>query len=174
MKDFETVEMLSKKANVTLEQAKNALDRSEWDVLEAQKILDQEAAATNSQILSDAVVPQSGASDNTQSVSLSRLFGRFCGCAKKLIKKGMANDFIVNKGERNVVKMPVLVFVLLLILFTFPVIPIMIVGLFFGYGYSFGIGGFTGSALNGAMKKVANVTEQMKNDFKAGVDSTNC
>lgn len=174
MKDFETVEMLSKKANVTMEQAKLALEQSGWDVLEAQKVLDQDAAARNAQTLSIPVVPQSGNSDGAQSASFSRIFGRFCGRVKKLVKNGLENDFVVSKGERQTVKFPVLALVILLIAFTFPSCVLLVVGLFFGYSYSFSVSGVTGLALNGAMQKASSAAQQIKDDFKAGVDSTKC
>ncbi len=188
MKSYEMVEMLSEKAHVTLDKAKEALENSNWDMLDAaiyleKKSVEQSGTQAQSYNVQPVQIPNYQQNAQTQNdfnaqkkeskkeCSFSKAFGRFCGIVKNLFKDGMASSFIVTKSEKQIAEIPVAAFVILMICFFEILVPLMIVGLFFDFKYSFRGKGVEKITLNDVMQKASSVSEQMKSEFKAGMDS---
>ena len=128
---FEKVDMLRSRANVSYEDAKNALERSNGDVLEAMIILEREGRTS----YQGAGYANAGfAAEGCCKQSRSDSVGAKC---KSLFNKSTVNYIAIDRGTERILKVPVLAGVLML-LFAFPVTVIaIVVALFLDCKFSF-------------------------------------
>jgi hypothetical protein len=89
-------------------------------------------------------------------------FGNFC---LKVIRKGNTNYFEVLKGNESKALLPVSVLVLLLIFAFYITIPLIVIGLFFGFRYRFNGPDFNGNTVNNVMDSAADAAEKLKNSI---------
>lgn len=167
MTHYEMVELLREKANVSYEEAKDALETTDWDLLDAIVLLEREgktekasASCTTGQTEpEDAAEEPSGRSafkDN-----MKRLGSWLC----HLIEIGNRNSFIVARGKKEILQLPVTAFVLLLA-FSWPLtVCLLIVGLFIGCRYSFRGPQMGTETVNNVMDKVNDAAERMQAEF---------
>ena len=176
MDQLEKVEKIREKTGVTYEEAKAALDAAGGDVLDALVYLEsqgkikepevsvyttKEDESGNSDAFQQASQPYEAASKETFGDQVKK-FVKWCG---KLVKKGCENFFIISKGSEELATLPVLVIVLLLVFAFWLTVPVLVVGLFFGFKYSFR-GAITESVdVNTACEKAAEAAESIKQEF---------
>ncbi len=138
MEHFDMIEKLREKAGVTREEAADALNRADWDMLEALVLLEREGRIPplTSSVVTASPAPggQSGrmggaAGGTDRSVSvLERV--------KDIFLKSLAYSFIVRRGGREVLFVPVLIgIVIALASFRLSAIA-LVLGLCFGCRYS--------------------------------------
>lgn len=181
MTTLEQVEKLREMANISYDEAKTALDATNGDLLEAIIYLEKQGKVNpptgggyySSQKTSDA----NTGSDNDfcrekQNVkcdgretfgSFLKKVGKFC---MKLIRKGNANSFEVLKGEESKASASVTAFVLLLIFIPWITIPLLIIGLFFGFRYRFNGPDLGGNTVNDAMNSAADAAVNLKKSME--------
>lgn len=174
MDNFEKVEKLRERANVSYEDAKQALENSGWDILDAMIYLEKNGKVPKPEQSSyttqdkkvdidlDEEKCNSSFSDNM------KCFGKWLA---DMFEKGNNNSFCVENGRREVFRMPVTLLVVLLIFAFWIVVPLMIAGLFFNIRYQFK-GPDVHSVdidLNKAMDKAADAAENIKNEFDGAV-----
>lgn len=174
MDNFEKVEKLREHANVSYEEAKQALESSNWDILDAMIYLEQNGKvrgpeqssyttqAENVKIEIDDKECKSSFSDNM------RRFGKWC---QKWIEKGNNNSFCVEKDNQEIFRMPITLLIVLLIFAFWVVVPLLVVGLFFNMRYQFS-GPDVRSVdidFNRAMDGAADAAESIKNEFNNAV-----
>ena len=163
MEHFELVEKLRQKANVTYEEAKNALEHSDWDLLDALVLL--EGAGKINQEPSDSfTTKKEPAPERPAEQDLRGSFTRFFAYIAELINKANAINLDVCKNGKTSFSMPLTVLILLLIFMFWWVVPLMEVGLFLGFRYSFR-GHKVTSAVNKAMDKAAQTAETIKTNI---------
>jgi len=168
MDRIDKVEKLREKTGVSYEDAKAALEKSEWDLLDAIVLLEKEgkvteAAYSTKQEEAPKGERESQAEESSHNDGFER-FMKFCG---RVIHKGNTNHLhVMQRGERKM-SLPVTVFVLLLVIFPYITIPLLIIGLFFGFHYKF-VGADLGKegGLNKAMDKASKAAEAVKEEFK--------
>ena len=175
MDQLEKAEKIREKTGVTYEEAKAALDAAGGDILDALVYLENQGKVKEPEVsVYTTKEEDTGSSEAFQEASRSyesagkKTFGdhvknfiRWCG---KLVKKGCENFFIISKGGEELATLPVLVLLLLMLAF-WAVVPLMIVGLFFGFSYSFR-GAITESVdVNTACEKAAEAAENIKKEF---------
>ena len=73
--------------------------------------------------------------------------------------------FKVERNEKNMIRIPVTVFVILLVFLFEIVIPLMIIGLFLDCRYSFEGVGEVHVDVNKAMDRAADAADSIKSDF---------
>lgn len=148
---FEMTEWLSRKMHITLEAAKAALEASDWNMLTATHLLEQEAfrrrqelnevAATEApdeeprhdQSISEAHTTEKAEEGIEMKENGLKKVGR---AIMNLIAIGNRNRFAIHKGGEQLLEMPVTVLALLL-LFSFGTCAfLLVVGLFAGCRYS--------------------------------------
>jgi len=174
---MEQVEKLRTYADVTYEEAKNALERAEGDLLEALILLEKEGKTKGPQSGGRVVTREpekeqasqkagnGKEKEKRQGSSFSDLVGRFFRWLGVLIHKGNANMMAVERKGEKIIDLPLTILVLLLIFAFWFVIPLMIVGLFFSFRYSFH-GPDVGTVnVNKVMDDVASAAEGIKKDF---------
>ena len=170
MDNFEKVEKLREHANVTYEEAKQALENSNWDILDAMIYLEQsgkvhgpEQASYTTQAEKVKIEVDEKECKSTFSDNLKR-FGDWC---LGLIEKGNNNSFCVEHEDREIFRVPITLLVVLMFFSFWVVVPLLVIGLFFDMRYHFA-GPNVRSVdidINKAMDSAADAAESIKNEF---------
>lgn len=181
MTELEKVEKLREKADVSFAEAKEALDNSGGDILDALIYLEKQGRATvpagggffsgAGSYTERAQYSQRGESGpekrgETFSAMLKR-FGRFC---LRMLNKGNTNFLDATKDDALKFSCPVTAVVALVLLFHVIPISLFIISLFFGYRYHFRGEDLGRDSVNAVMDSASNVVNDVKNSF---VESTN-
>jgi len=191
MVTLEQVEKLRQYGNITYDEAKKALEEANGDILEAIIILEKlklieepenggyHNSMREQQNGKNHYQEQEGKtkSNEKNGTSFSELMGKVLRWTGGIINKGNRNHFEVIKGENKIITIPVTVLVLLLMFAFWIAVPLIVVGLFFGYRYMF-IGPELGKeSVNRAMNSAADAAENLKKEVKGekpnGEDSHN-
>ena len=184
MTELEKVEKLREKSNVTFAEAKEALDNTGGDILDALIYLERNGKVTEPAgggFYSGADMPvQDGQTPsgythhhNSQSGSgeefadLLKRFGAFC---LKMFNKGLTNYLEATKNEQHLFSCPVLIVILLGIFFFWVTIPLFVISLFCGFRYRFTGADLGRDSVNSVMNSAASVVEDVKRTF---AESTN-
>jgi len=179
MENFEKVEKIIEKTGVSYEDAKKVLEENNYDMLDAIIALERQGKV---------VTPKEGSytagagqdMENVQKFELAqRQYEKDCkknnfkeGCRKIadffkfIFKKSLEIEFCINKDGRCVAGVPVLVLVLLLLGFFWITLPLIVIGLFFGFSYSFTGVGKVILDVNDVCDKASQTAENIKNEFK--------
>ena len=120
MTQYEMVEKLADKMNVTLEDAKTALEAADWDMLDAALVLEKEREDVNK-----AECEKPCRKGGMQ--KLHELFARSCH-----------SRFLVRRADAVVVDLPVIALVVALICAFRACALLLVIGLFAGCRYSVG------------------------------------
>lgn len=170
MEQLEKVEKLRERANVTYEEAKEALEATGWDMLEAMVYLEKngktrgpakESYSTSYEEQSEYVSVKDKVQENQDAgenffKKLGRVFGM-------LLRKSLDNSFCIRRKGEEIINVPVLVLVIALLLWQITV-PAIIVGLFFGCQYSF-VGKDDLEDANKVMEKASKMADKVKDEF---------
>lgn len=175
MDNFEKVEKLRQRANVSYEEAREALDAANGDLLDAMIYLEKKGKVagndnvekfTGEVVDYPAVNSKKDNSDkkekkNANGKSAGEKFSDFC---KKAWQKGNDNEFVVRHKDEVIIRIPVWVMIVILV-FTFHItLPVMLISLFFSCKY-----GFEGkddlSKVNRAMDKASDIADNIKDEF---------
>jgi len=181
MVTLEQVEKLREYANVSYEEAKKALEKNEGDILQALIDLEQEGKTKSPKdggkyIYSAADYEDSEKTEGSEKKK-SKAKGeepsafrdnmnRFFKWLGEIIHKGNINLLVIQKHGENVIKLPVTVVVVLLIVGFWCIIPLLIVGLFFNFRYSFEGPDLGSDKVNRVMDNVSQAAENIKQDIK--------
>ena len=177
MTNFEKVEKLVQKANVSYEEAKAALDKAEGDLLDAVILLEKEGKTQAPRQSSFSTEYE----QQTQYVSVAgkveddrRSYDKDAQRQerKEKVKKGFGNivDFLtrnfllIKRNGELVVKLPLWAVILIFLAAWHISIIAVIVSLFFGVTYSFK-GEAKMSAANTVMDKVSSAAEKVKEEY---------
>ncbi len=178
MVTLEQVERLREKANVSYDEAKAALEAANGDLLEALIDLEKQGkvnapegngyyssdkTATSSSI--EIVPGEKGKQKkecNSSFGDLMRKFGRFC---MDLLHKGNSNSFEVLKNGEIKASVAITVLVVLLVCFFWVTLPLLVIGLFFGFRYRFRGPDLGKDVVNNAMSSAADAAENLKKSF---------
>lgn len=162
MDHYEMVEKLREKANVSYEEAKAALEAADWNLLDALVLLENQGKVSGG----------TDYSTKTQSDFDPRHDRRRherAGRVGRQVASGINNFsryFVVfsRKGE-TVFELPLLVVVLMLIFAFWLTVPLLIVGLFFGFKYA--LKGAPGvEAVNRVMDKASEVADNIVSEVR--------
>lgn len=177
MDQLERVEKIREKTGVSYEEAKAALDAAGGDVLDAIVYLENQGKINRPEKQVYTTKPEQETSIELKEAAkayeaenhetfgdIVKKFLKWCG---RMIKKGCENFFIVSKHHEEIMSVPVIVLALLLLFAFWIVLPLLVVGLFCGFRYSFR-GNITKSVdVNKACDKAAEACESVKREFKS-------
>ena len=173
MERKEMIEKLMNKAKISYEEAESALEKNNWDLLDAMIYLERQGKVNESKVGNAVVLVKE--SDNEKSDSrkekcggFGTMFGRFCRFVKNVIHKGNRNYFSINKEGEKTIKISLTISSLLLIFAFWPVVILLLVGLFFGYKYSLTGPDIKCDKVNDILGKASNSAEDIKKDFNEG------
>ena len=145
MEMLEKVEKIREKTGVSYEEAKAALEEANGDILDAIVILENQGKVKGPERQYYSTRPEDSSQKFQEAAkvydeqqekfgSIMKKFMKWCG---QMIKKGCENFFTVRKGCEEIITVPVLLLVVLLLFAFWVIVPLLIVGLFFDFRYSF-------------------------------------
>ncbi len=176
MEKLEKVELVREKTGVSYQDARDALEACDYDVLDAIIWLEgkgkadtttatYETSSTTTQTTSfEMREAQEEYQRTSKKTRVGEAWGSFCREAKRILRASLEMTFVAeHKGDR-VIALPLLL--LIIGLFAWGAsLWLLIVGLFFGLRYHIeGISSVT-IDVNDAMDKAADAAESIKNDF---------
>ena len=166
MDNFEKVEKLREKANVTFEEAKAALEEANGDLLDAMILLEKQGKAeAQKESFSTKDEPSSLMVVDEPEKKDKKRGNAFTDKLKALWHKSCENYFVVERNEETIVNIPIWVFIIIL-LFTWHVtLAAMIIALFFGCRYSFK-GAAEMKLANDVCDKVSEAADKVKEEYK--------
>jgi len=186
MTELEKVEKLREKANVTFAEAKEALENSGGDILDALIYLENNGKVTepagggffsgaDMQTGTESTSSKNYSSNNQEGGSgeefadLMKRFGAFC---LKMFNKGLNNHLEATKGEQHLFSCPVLIVILLAAFFFWVTIPLFVISLFCGFRYRF-VGADLGKdSVNAVMDGATSVVNDVKRTFAESTNKT--
>ena len=142
MEHIEMVERLHEKAGISYTDAKDALERSGWDMLEALVLLEREGKI-------DPLTASTSSSDNgtsyekvtaTASRKESIFHEAMNGVREKLRKMfddSLSTDFVVKRQGKEVFRLQVLIALILCLCLWEPILAALVIGLICDCRYSF-------------------------------------
>ncbi len=159
MDHMEMVEKLRKSANVTFEEARDALERANWDLLDAMIELERQG-----KIKPGARYDTGSDEKETRTVYVNREsdWDKFRKSFKDVCRKLCKNDLQATRDGQQLLRLPILIALLLLCVAFWVLLPLMLVSLFFGWRYSFCGPDFQNSKINEAMGKATDAAEDIK------------
>lgn len=163
MDHFEMVEKLRQKTQVSYEDAKAALEACEWDLLDALVYLEQQGKLKNEDKASYSTKQEQPAAPKQAQQYAGGVFQRLFDALVRLLNRLNEVDMEVSRQGKTLFTLPLLAFILLIIFAFWVMLPLMLVGLFFGLRYRFkGIAGVEG--VNRVMDKAAEMMDTIKSD----------
>ena len=183
MTELEKAEKLREKANVTFSEAKEALDKSGGDLLDALIYLENSGKVTEPAgggFFSGADIPakaETKASNNNKNINssnkdqtgsgeefadLMKRFGAFC---LKMFNKGLNNHLVATKGDQQLFSCPVLIVILLAVFFFWIIGLLFVISLFCGFRYHFTGADLGKDSVNAVMDGATNAVNDVKRTF---------
>ena len=166
---------LREKANVSYEEAMAALEASNWDLLDAIVLLEQQGKIRDTGYTTKREKPPEEKEKKKAKEKKPQGgdgFDKFMAFIGKILHKGNTNSIDVMRNGQRKFGMPVTVWVLILIFLPFTfwlVIPLLIISLFFGVSYKF-VGPDLGRKdVNDAIEKAGAAATSMKDDIEKKV-----
>jgi len=186
--DFEKAEKLREKADVSFAEAKEALEKSGGDLLDAMIYLENHGKSTLpagggyfSNATGSALVvreddprndyrerPRSGEGESF--ADLLTRFGCFC---KKMLMKGVVNFLDASKDDRPMFSCPILAVIVLLLFFFWVIGPLFVISLFFGYRYRFRGPDLGRDSVNSVMDNASHIADDVKKSFAERANGRN-
>ena len=144
---LEQVERLRERANVSYTQARDALEHSGGDLLEALIWLEEQGTVqppegggfytTSPQSQTKQVLHQAVHADGAEQEERPLDTDHLLGFLRDLLRRGMENELVVWRKDRVVTALPVLAAIALVIFAPWISIPLLIAGFVFGCRYRF-------------------------------------
>ena len=178
METFELIEALRKKANVSFEDAKEAMEACDYNMLDAMVYLEKQGkvnegstasytTSSGTETSQEFEQAQKSYEDSCQRTTLGEMlnkFGKWCG---RVLQKSLEIDFCVTKNEKLLLKVPVLVLVLALLIAFWLLAILLVVGLFCGCKYYFQGMDTATINLNQICEQASETCESIKKDFQS-------
>ncbi len=171
MENIEKVERLRERADVSYEEAKAVLEEANWDLLDAMVLLERrgKTKAPRQERFSTSYDDQTQYEKVRERVEEQQRRTQSRTSLRQTIRRFFQilshNYFRVQRKETLLFMMPAWVFALILFIAWKGVVPVMIVGLFFGLRYSFEGEDDLGAA-NDFMDKASDIAKEMKSEFE--------
>ena len=186
MTQYEMTEKLAEKVNVSMEEARTALEASGWNILTATHRLEQEnfrrmreldevasdCAAMAAQEAEDEqpsmedVAADGAPADAGEARAAKRCRGRgfkhIGRHIRRLVAFGNRNRFVVRRDGAELLEMPVTALVLLMLFAFWVCVPLMVIGLFAGCRFGFNGRELGSEDINSALARVADAASHMK------------
>lgn len=171
MTQLEMVEKLRESTGLGYEEAKNVLERNNWDILDAMVELERSGktsgAASYSTPEKKPVYPTPPAS---QKKKADNGFTRAMKWCWELIKKSCRNSLAAIRKEDTMLELPILVFLILLCTCFWIIVPVMVVGLFFDVRYRFQGPDINGRLANAVMDSAADAAQDLREKVREKID----
>lgn len=177
MERDEMIKILMGKANISRNEAEEALEKCDWDLLDAIFYLERMGKFENKNSTTIIEVKENNngkeekhTKHENKSGGIGEIVGRIFKFIGKIIKKGNENYFEIRKENEKPIKVSLTISVLLLVLFFWAVGILLAVGLFCGYKYSISGPNMNCGGVNDVLEKVSESADNIKKDFKEGYE----
>lgn len=171
------IEILMGKTNISRTEAEEALEKCDWDLLDAIFYLERMGKFENRNTTTIIEVKEknndkkeSHKKNEDKSYGVGEIVGRIFKFIGKIIKKGNENYFEIRKENEKPIKVSLTISALLLVIFFWAVGILLVVGLFCGYRYSISGPNMNCNGVNGVLEKVSESANNIKKDFKEGYE----
>lgn len=144
--NLELIDELRKRANVSYEEAKEALEKSNGDLVEALVYLEKQNKINK---------------DDTNCEHKHGFKKKF----KELIKKANETRFIVTKGEKVVLSIPVTLAIIITAIATYLVIFALVIALFTGHKFKFESKDSDTMKVNETLDKISVTVDNIKKSW---------
>jgi len=175
MERNEMIKVLMEKAKVSHEEAEEALQECDFDLLDSIIYLERKGKVENNEtntIIEEAEVSEeenkkeSDGNHKKKCGGIGEVIGRIIKFIGKVIDKGNKNDFEISKEGKKPIKISLTISALLLIVAFWPVAVLLVVGLFSGYKYSITGPDINTDKVNDILNKASESADNIKDDFK--------
>ena len=157
MERYEMAELLNEKAGVSYEEAREALEESGWDMLQAMVALEQQG-----KLRREGEATRAARHDSKPKKAEPGIIVRGINWLTGLIDKGNHSLFIIKKNGAEISRMSVTVFAVLMLLFHGLGLFLMLLGLLFGCQYDF-IGARQIQEAGQAAQEAETAADELKN-----------
>ncbi|NRT36225.1 ubiquitin [Clostridium beijerinckii] len=180
MEDYKLVEKLKNEANISYEEAKIALEQSNWDILDAFVYLEEKGKVqkpsvnifyTNeykenhkNSLLTNNKNQGNNYNNTKKDNTFEGIFVKVC----KIIDICNNIFFEIKKENKIFLRIPVTVIIVLLIFAFWAVIPLYIVGLFFDFEFSISGNRVEINKINHVLKEISENIKKIKGKLKRG------
>ena len=174
---LEKAQVVHDKTGASYEEAREALEACDYDVLDAivwlerrGKAKTQTASYTTTVTEEDVTTTEMSQAQSdyeraTKDGGFTKALNSIFDFLKRVLRKSVDVSFVAERHGEQVLSMPVLLLVLILIFAFWIALPLLIVGLFFDFRYHFdGIGPVN---INDVMNKASDGAEALKKDVAA-------
>lgn len=175
MEREEMIKVLMEKAKVSYEEAEEALQKCDGDLLDSVIYLERKKKAESNETNTIIEVFEERKEENEseenhkkKSGGIGEVIGRIFKFIGKAIGKGNENNFEIRKEGKKPIKISLTISVLLLIIAFWPVAILLIIGLFTGYKYSITGPNTNNEKVNDILDKASQSADNIKDDFKEG------
>ena len=162
---FELVEKLRERANVSYEDAKRALEASNWDLLDAMVLLENEGRIQSEENPAFTTRREPRPQHVYTDDSARGILRRLVDVLVSLINRASKIDVVVSRYGKTVMTLPLIAVILLVLFAPWMTIPIMLIALFFGFRYAFRGEGIS-DKVNQAMDRVADAADSIRSGKK--------
>ena len=172
MTNLEMVELLREKAGITYEEAKEVLEQSNWDPLEAVLLLEKQGRTPpgGDGYSTKDMHEEPRQQERSGHLGAKKAAHRLSRIIRRLVRAGNANHFIITRRDQELLSLPVTACaVILLFTFWFSLIALA-VGLFCGLRYSFRGPNLGKQVINDAMERAADMAESVREDWMGDTD----
>jgi hypothetical protein len=179
MENFEKVEKLREKTGVSYEDAKKVLEQCNYDMLDAIIELERQGkvvepkegtytagAGKEMEHVKKFEIAQQQYEEDCRRDNIKEGFRNFADFFRTIFRKSLEIDFCINKDNKKIAAVPLLVLILLLVGFFWITLPLIIIGLFFGITYNFTGVDKVVVDVNEVCDKASQTAENIKNEFK--------
>ncbi|MDU5111016.1 MAG: DUF4342 domain-containing protein [Clostridium sp.] len=180
MERNEMIEILMGKVNVSKEEATEALENCDWDLLDTIIYLERKGKVENNETTTIIEVQSESQkeekkkghkSHDEKCGGIGEIVGRVFRFIGKVLKKGNENYFEIRKENEKPIRISLTISVLLLIFLFVPSAILLVVGLFCGYKYSVVGPHINYEGVNDIFDKVSESADTIKKDFKEGYEN---
>lgn len=165
MDHFELVEKLRERANVSYEDAKRALEASNWDLLDAMVLLENEGRIQSEENPAFTTRREPRPQHVYTDDSARGILRRLVDVLVSLINRASKIDVVVSRYGKTVMALPLIAVILLVLFAPWMTIPVMLIALFFGFRYAFRGEGIS-DKVNQAMDRVADAADSIRSGKK--------
>lgn len=178
MEKNEMIEILMEKADISHEEAKEVLEKCNWDLYESVSYLEKIGKIKNKETTTIIEVKQEDQKKNKEKKNheetfggIGEIVGRIFKFIGKFVKKGNENFFEVRKENEKTIRISLTISAILLVFLFVPSIVLLIIGLFCGYKYSIAGSNIKCDGVNSVFEEVSKSADNIKKDFKEGYES---
>lgn len=171
MTHLEMVEKLRETTGLGYEEAKNVLERNNWDILDAMVELERSGKTSGAASYS---TPEKKPVYTTPSASQKKKadngFTRAIKWCWELILRSCRNNLAAIRKGDTILELPILVFLILVCTCFWIIVPVMVVGLFFDVRYHFQGPDINGKLANAVMDSAADAAQDLREKVREKID----